>query len=332
MSQLRAWIDARRGHWAALEDSERRLRARGLTAAEAQALTEGYRHLAADLSTARTLLPGSTLAQHLASFYARLHLRLHQPWAPWRERLARLYLEELPAAALRMRPQLAAVGGLFLLFALAGLTLVSLYPELASLVASEEMIDGAARGELWTDHVFGVVPASVASVGIAANNISVSFMAWLLGSFYGLGTLYIIGLNGLMLGGTFAFVHQHGLAPRLFDFVAAHGFAELSIIVIAGAAGARIGQAFARPGRSNRADAFREAVADTGRIFALLAPALVVCGLVEGYLSPDPACPTVARVVIGLCLALLLWLALLGRLRISALRRATGGRRVNGGI
>lgn len=318
MSRLRAWVDTRRSHWAALEDLERKLRRRDLTAKQAQELTDAYRHLAADLSTARTLLPGSTLAQQLASLYTRLHLRLHQPWAPWRERLAILYFDELPASALRMRPQLAAVGGLFLLFTLAGLALVGAYPELARLFASEEMIDGAARGEIWTDKVFGLVPASVASVGIAANNISVSFMAWLLGSFYGLGTVYIIGLNGLMLGGTFAFVHQHGLALRLFDFVAAHGFAELSIIVIAGAAGARIGQAFARPGGSTRADAFREAVADTGRIFALLAPALVICGLVEGYVSPDPTYPTIARLVFGLGLASLLWLALFGHIRRRA--------------
>lgn len=315
MSRLHAWVAARRQDWSALDQSERSLRGRTLTAAEAQTLIEGYRHLATDVTTARTLLPGSTLVQQLAALYTRLHLRLYRPYRPWREQLANLYLDELPAAARRLRPQLAAVGALFGLFAIAGLALVSAYPELARLFASEEMIDGASRGELWTDSIFGVVPASMTSVGIAANNILVAVMAWTLGSFYGLGTLYIIGLNGLMLGGSFAFVHRHGLAPRLFDFVVAHGVAELSIIVIAGAAGARIGQALARPGLSTRSDAFREAVADTGRIFALLAPALLVCGLVESYVSSDPIYPTAARVVIGLCLALLLWMALFGQIR-----------------
>lgn len=321
MSRLHAWIEARRQGWTALQRSEHGLRAASMSAREAQALTESYRHLAADLSTARTLLPGSALAQQLAALYARLHLRLHQPHRPWRDRLGRLYLEDLPAAARRLRPQLMAVGALFLLTFFAGLALVGQYPELASLFVSEDMIDGASRGELWTDQVFGVMPASMASFGIAANNILVAVMAWMLGGFYGLGTLYIIGLNGLMLGGTFAFVHQHGLAPRLFEFVAAHGFAELSAIVIAGAAGARIGQALARPGTCSRGEAFRAAVADTGRIFALLAPSLLICGLVEGYVSPDPVYPRSARIMIGLSLALLLWLALFGQIRRRARSR-----------
>lgn len=315
MSRLQSWIESRRTEWAELERTERSLRPGSLSAAQAQILAQQYRRLAADLGTARSLLPESDLTRQLAALYARLHRHLHQPHRPFSEWLGRLYGEDLPAAAMRLRPQLGAVAAVFLLAALAGLAWVSRHPELASLFASEDMIDGAARGELWTDHIFGVVPASMASAGIAVNNILVACTAWMLGAFYGLGTLYIIGLNGLMLGGTFAFVHQHGLAPRLFDFVAAHGFAELSIIVIAGAAGARIGQALARPGPNGRGEAFHAAVADTGRIFALLAPALVVCGVVEGYVSPDPAYPRLARLLIGLCLALLLWLALFGQIR-----------------
>lgn len=311
--RLRGWIEDRRAQWKLLEEAERRIAAGSLSYAEAGRIADGYRGLAADVTTARSLLPESRLARELEALYARLHLRLFREHRGTRmERLRALYLVDVPAAARRMRPHLAAVGGLFALFGIAGFALVSFYPELAGIVASEEMIAGVENGELWTDQVMGIVPASVMSINIAFNNIMVSIFAFLLGCFYGLGTLYIIGLNGLMIGGTFAFVHQYGLLGRLFTFVAAHGFTELSIVIIAGAAGARIGQSLARPGHTGRAIAFRDAVADSGRVFAVLVPALACCGTVEGYISPNDDYPLPLRLLLGVSMAFVLWCTLFG--------------------
>jgi len=84
------------------------------------------------------------------------------------------------------------------------------------------------------------------SVELLTNNIVVSFFAFCSGIIFGLGTFYLIGMNGLSLGAFFAFTGQHGLADRLFDFVIAHGCVELSCICIAGAAGAYVGEALIR--------------------------------------------------------------------------------------
>ena len=78
------------------------------------------------------------------------------------------------------------------------------------------MIASVERGKLWTEGLLNVVPSSVLSVQILANNIVVSLFAYVPGFLFGLGTLYILGLNGLMLGAVFAFVGQHGLAGGLF--------------------------------------------------------------------------------------------------------------------
>jgi hypothetical protein len=45
-----------------------------------------------------------------------------------------------------------------------------------------------------------------------------------IGALYGLGTFYMIGINGFMLGAAFAFHPvKHGLDGRLFEFVVGHG-------------------------------------------------------------------------------------------------------------
>ena len=94
------------------------------------------------------------------------------------------------------------------------------------------MINGVERGRLWTDGLLNVAPSSLLSVGILSNNIAVSLLAFCVGVLFGLGTFYIIAMNGLMLGGIFAFTHQHGLADELFRFVIAHGVVELSVICL----------------------------------------------------------------------------------------------------
>jgi uncharacterized membrane protein SpoIIM required for sporulation len=316
MSRLRGWIESRRAAWKELEQAQARLHAGSLAIGEADRIAEGFRSLAADVTTVRSLLPGSKLGRELEALYARLHLSLLREHRGLRERLRTLYRDEVPAATRRLLPQIFAVGSLFVLFGIAGAVLVLVFPELASLVASEEMIEGVQQGELWTDQITGIVPPSVMSFGIALNNILVALFAFVLGAFYGLGTLYIIGTNGLSIGGIFAFVHQHDLLGRLATFCTAHGFCELSIIVVSGAAGARVGQALARPGHLGRTQAFRLAVADSGRVFAVLAPALVICGLVEGYVSPDRYYPFPARLALGIGLAFVLWTTLLGYTRL----------------
>ena len=129
---------------------------------------------------------------------------------------------------------------------------VATYPELASLFASEDMINDASRGELWTDNLLNVVPSSMLVISILSNNVAVSLFAMCLGVFYGLGTIYIISMNGLMLGGIFAMTAQYNLATRLFEFVVAHGIVELSVICVAGAIGVSLGTSIARPGNQTR--------------------------------------------------------------------------------
>ena len=116
------------------------------------------------------------------------------------------------------------------------------YPDLIGLFASPDLIASVERGKLWTDGLLNIVPSSVLSVQILANNVVVSLFAYCAGLLFGLGTLYILGLNGLMLGAVFAFVGAHGLAGELGGFLVAHGCVELSVMCLSAAAGAAVGR------------------------------------------------------------------------------------------
>jgi hypothetical protein len=76
-------------------------------------------------------------------------------------------------------PNLAPPGDylLFVLSAGAGWWLVSAFPELVSLIASESMIRTVEAGGLWTDDLLNVTPSSLLSLRIFSNNIAVSVFA-----------------------------------------------------------------------------------------------------------------------------------------------------------
>jgi uncharacterized membrane protein SpoIIM required for sporulation len=199
----------------------------------------------------------------------------------------------------------------------AGWWLVATFPTLIGLFASEDMIEQVEQGHLWTEGMFNIMPSSILSISILANNIVVSVLAFCAGIFLGLGTLYLIAMNGLMLGAAFAFVHQHGLAHALFEFIIAHGPVELSVICIAGATGVALGESIIRPTLASRRDSFQACAHRVAPVLQLCAVLLVGCGLIEGFISPDPRFPLASRVTIGLGYWLIMWALMSGRLFVK---------------
>jgi uncharacterized membrane protein SpoIIM required for sporulation len=312
---MQAWLAARVETWRRLTPTLDRLeRKRNHNAADALQAIELYRSLGRDLATARRLLPDSRVSRALEQRYAKLHAIIHREPTNWRARIHALFRDEIPDVIAEIATPIRWVALLFVLSAFAGWRLIMSYPELVSLFASEEMITGVENGVLWTEGILNVTPSSILSVGILANNIAVSLFAFCLGVLFGLGTFYIIATNGLMLGGVFAFTQQHGLADDLFNFVVAHGVVELSVIVLAGAAGVMLGEALIRPAHGARRESFQRAAARTSRVLLLCALLLIGCGFIEGYISPDPSFSLVTRVIVGFGYGAVMIAAATGRL------------------
>jgi uncharacterized membrane protein SpoIIM required for sporulation len=261
-------------------------------------IIEHYRAAARAVSLARTRL-GDATPVAVEAAYGRLHAEVHAlPQRPYLLLLS-VFRDQIPAAMHAMRTHLIWVTLWFVLCILAGGWLVHTYPDLIALFASSDMIATVERGELWTDGLLNVTPSSVLSIELLTNNIIVALFCFAAGFLFGLGTLYIIGTNGLLLGAVFAFTAQHGLEHRLFEFITAHGPVELSCICIAGAAGAYAGDALARPTGPSRSASFAVACAASGRVLLAVTLLLFGCGFIEGYLSPDPDIPMWTRLVVG---------------------------------
>jgi uncharacterized membrane protein SpoIIM required for sporulation len=141
---------------------------------------------------------------------------------------------------------------------------------------------------------------------IFTNNILVTFYAFSGGLLFGIGTLYVLLQNGVLLGVVAGLAIGSGNGQVFFELVTAHGVLELSCIVVAGAAGLRLGWAMIDPGTRPRGEALRQEARAAIEIILGTAPWLVVAGLVEGFLTPaGTGLSTV--VAVGVALGAIYW-------------------------
>ena len=183
-----------------------------------------------------------------------------------------------------------SAGVLFIPWAVAHMVLME-RPELARDMLPAGMIDRAEtarlraqRGEGYIDIPEIIRPA--AASGIIANNVQITFNAFVFGITAGIGTALLLLYNGVVLGGFFGFYASTGEGLQLLAFVAPHGVLELSAIVLGGAAGFHLAAGILLPGALTR----REALVARGRravnIIACATMMLIVAGSIEGMISP----------------------------------------------
>ncbi len=149
------------------------------------------------------------------------------------------------------------------------------------------------------------------------NNVGIAFRTFAGGLLLGLGSIFFLVYNGLMMGAVFGYLSSAGYTSTLYPFVIGHGSFELTAIVLAGAAGLKLGAALVAPGRRTRTMALLE----HGRICAELMwgvfAMLVIAAFLEGFWSPSGA-PAQAKYVVGA----LLWAGVLAYFLLAGRRRA----------
>ena len=141
---------------------------------------------------------------------------------------------------------------------------------------------------------------------IFTNNIGVTFYAFAGGLLLGLGTLYVLLQNGVMLGVVGGLAIGAGNGHSFFELVTAHGVLELSCIIVAGSAGLRFGWSIIDPGNRTRGEAVRQEARAAIEIVLGTAPWLVLAGLVEGFLTPSGT-GLVTVTAVGLSLGAIYW-------------------------
>jgi uncharacterized membrane protein SpoIIM required for sporulation len=176
------------------------------------------------------------------------------------------------------------------------------------------MIDSIERREMWTHSIVALKP--VAASGITTNNLSVGFSMFALG-ITGLGTIWMIAVNGLLLGTVGAATWQAGMALSFWSFVAPHGALELPAILIAGGSGLELARGLLFPGLLPRRESLAQAGGRAARLLLGTVPILLIAGMIEAFFSPSSAPVALKFAVAGVLFATLLTWLLASRARAN---------------
>jgi len=127
--------------------------------------------------------------------------------------------------------------------------------------------------------------APITSSFVLVNNIQVSIMTYGTGIALGLGTVFYLFINGVMLGVVTGFFVERGMGIALMANILPHGILELTAIFICGGAGLMLGEAVINPGEVPRSQAVQERGKEATQLVAGSFLLLLIAGVIEGYFS-----------------------------------------------
>jgi uncharacterized membrane protein SpoIIM required for sporulation len=148
------------------------------------------------------------------------------------------------------------------------------------------------------------------------NNISIGFRTFAGGIVFGLGSIFFLVFNGVMIGGVAGHLSHPPFASAFWQFVAGHGAFELIAIVISGAAGLTLGRSLLFPGNFSRIDSLKSQAPESLKLVMGAAMMLVCAAFVEAFWSSSTLAGTIKYWVGGLNWVLvLLYLIFCGKKR-----------------
>ncbi len=254
----------------------------------------------------------SYLVDHLDDLVVRAHQQLYRRRHLVLEQLLQFVVRDFPAL---VRQEWRAIFWSTLLFVgpLLGFWVgITLQPELIYLVLApaqaaetEAMFDpanrilGAARDADTNWSMFGFY---------IYNNISVAFRTFAGGLLFGAGSGFFLLYNGALIGAVAAHLGNAGSTTPFYTFVVGHSSFELSAIVLAGAAGLKLGYSLLVPGQLTRPDSLRAASGTAIQLVYGAVLMLLIAAFVEAFWSSNNSFVAWQKYTVGA----LLWTLVLG--------------------
>jgi uncharacterized membrane protein SpoIIM required for sporulation len=173
---------------------------------------------------------------------------------------------------------------------------VLMYPDLYYLFVSRELAGGRDPSAS-TEYLASTLGPQEQSFGMGSaftsflfvHNTRVAFLCFALGIALGIPTLYLLIVNGLMLGGFTALFVSRGLGAEYFAWILPHGVPELGAIFLCGGAGLAIGHRVLNPGGMPRGKALRITAGHASIMAMGCVPLLLMAGFIEGFFRQSEA-------------------------------------------
>jgi uncharacterized membrane protein SpoIIM required for sporulation len=257
------------------------------TTTDPDEMAQQFTELVNDLGYSKTFYPHSKVTQYLNDLASRIYLNIYKNKREETSRIGRFFKTELPLTVRKHHREILYAFLIFVGFAI-----------MAAFSAAHD--DSFVRGVLGDGYVemteeniakgdpFGVYKNADAVnmfAYIALNNIYISFQVFVWGFFLGLGTIWQLFTNGVMVGSFQYYFFARNLGWPSVLVIWIHGTLEISAIILSGAAGLIISNSILFPGSHKRLHSLLNGAKDGLKLMIALVPILLTAAFLEGFVT-----------------------------------------------
>ncbi|AXT54220.1 stage II sporulation protein M [Aquimarina sp. MMG015] len=273
-------------------------------------LSSLYIEITDHLSYAGTFYPKSQTFNYLNGLASNAHQKIYKTKKEKKNRFYSFWVKEFPLEFYKYQRQLLIA---FLISAL--FTAIGVYSS-ATDGAFVRSILGDGYVNMTLENIENGDPMAVYKkmeetdmfLGITINNIRVALNCFILGILFGIGTIYMLMQNFIMLGSFQYFFYEKGLLWESARTIWIHGTIEISVIIIAGCAGLVVGNSILFPKTYTRLTSFVRGIKAGLKIVISTVPFFIIAGFLEGFVTRHTEMPDwLAIFIIALSLSLILF-------------------------
>ncbi|MCH9660672.1 MAG: stage II sporulation protein M [Bacteroidetes bacterium] len=250
-------------------------------------LASDYIQIINDLSYAQTYYPKSKIVGYLNQLAAKAFQKIYKTKKQDTNRFIRFWKSEVPLIMYEYRKYVYIAFALFTLFTAIGAISAANDGEFVRSILGDEYVNMTLENIEAGDPVAVYKSGSNwgSFIGITINNLRVGLIAFILGVFGGIGTVWILFKNCIMLGSFQYFFYEKEVLWESVRGIWIHGAMEIFAIVIEAAAGLVLGASILFPGTYSRLESFKRGVKTGVKILISTFPFTFSAGFLEGFVT-----------------------------------------------
>ena len=308
-------------HWHAFAERLQQLEQGKVKVSDVSDFPHQYRRLCQHLALAQERGYSSYLVDPLQQLALRGHQQLYRHRSQLAANVLGFVLADFPRLV-REQWRFVLIASLLFFGSLVGIALlVYLFPDLIYSIVSPQQVA----------EMQGMYDPDASRLGRAAerassedwmmfgyyvmHNIGIAFQTFAAGLLFGLGSVFFLIFNGLVIGAVSGHLTEIGYGQTFWSFVIGHGAFELTAIALAGAAGLQLGWALIAPGQLTRGESLRRAARKSVQMLCGVMIFLLIAAFIEAYWSSTTLIAPWVKYLVGAILWMLVaaYLSLAGR-------------------
>ncbi|PWN68175.1 hypothetical protein C1631_015820 [Chryseobacterium phosphatilyticum] len=250
-------------------------------------LSSLYINLINDLSFAQTYYPKSNTTIYLNHLSSQIFQKIYKTKRVEENRMIYFFKTEIPLLVYQYRRYLMYAFLFFILFTSIGVISAIYDKEFANIILGEDYVNQTIEN-IKNNNAVGIYQSGStwgSTIGIIFNNIQVGAKLYIYGITGGVGTLFALLSNSVMLGSFQYFFYDYGALKDSARGIWLHGVFEIFAMVVEAMCGLILGASILFPKTLSRFNSFKKGFQDSFKIFLSTVPFTICAGIIEGYVT-----------------------------------------------